>query len=499
MELQFRSTTCRCMTAAAREVRSAELTQEVRLSDGMPDIGRVLASWGQVILRSKEWQGDQVAVSGGIMVWILYAPEDGTQPRCVDTWVPFQLKWEVDGSMREGAIRVSPLLRFVDSRGVSARKMMVRAGIAALGEALSPMDAEVYEPAELPDDIQILRNTYPIRLPKEAGEKTFLLDEDLQLPAGVAEPERLLSYTITPQIQEKRVAGDKVILRGIGNLHVIYRCPEGRIHTANLEVPISQYAQLEDTYGTDGQVDLMMGVTSLELDQNENSQLRLKCGLVAQYLISDRYLAALTEDAYSPHRDVALQMETLELPTVLEQRSDAVSVQQLLPGITGEAADVTFLPDFPRQTRTADKVMLDLPGQFQVLYYGPDGSLQGTTVRWEGSMQMPADPDSQMNFTVQPQPNVQASPGAEEMNLTAQYRLQMNTTARQGMPMVAGLEIGQLRENAPARPSLILCRPDGESLWNMAKRCGSTVAEIQRANRLTGEPQENRMLLVPIN
>ena len=178
MELQFTDNACRYLTAAVRDVRSTELTQEVRLSDGMPDIGRVIASWGQVILRSKEWQGDQVSVTGGIMVWILYAPEDSTPPRSIETWIPFQLKWELENVPREGNVLISPLLRFVDSRGISARKMMVRAGVCALCEAMSPMEANVFQPAELPEDIQILQNTYPVRLPVEAGEKTFLLDEE---------------------------------------------------------------------------------------------------------------------------------------------------------------------------------------------------------------------------------------------------------------------------------------------------------------------------------
>ena len=499
MELQFQSSTCRCLAAAVREVRNTELTQEVRLTDGMPDIGRVLGSWGQVVLRSKEWQGDQVMVSGGVMVWILYAPEDGTPPRCMDAWVPFQLKWELENVTREGPIRVSPLLRFVDSRGVSARKMMVRAGVAALGEALYPMDAEVFSPDELPEDVQTLRNTYPIRIPKEAGEKTFLLDEDLTMPAGAAQVEKLLCYTVTPQLQEKRVAGDKVILRGVGNLHVLYRCPEGRVRTADFEVPVSQYAQLEDTYSTDAQADVLMGVTSLELDQNEASQLRLKCGLVAQYLITDRHLAELTEDAYSPRRNVELKMAQLQLPAMLEQRQETVSVQQQLPGITGEVADVYFLPDFPRQTRAADRVILDLPGVFQVLYYGPDGSIQGSTARWEGSMQIPADADSRMDMLIFPQDRVQAVPGETDLNLAAQYKMQLGTSAQQGLPMVTALELGEMQEADPARPSLILCRPDGESLWSMAKRCGSTVAEIQQANNLAGEPEKNQMLLVPIN
>ena len=497
MELQFKSDTCRFLSPAVREVRSTELTQEVRLSDGMPDIGRVLASWGQIVLRGKEWQSDQILVSGGIMVWILYAPEDGTQPRCLDTWIPFQLKRELSGENREGPICVWPLLRFADSRGVSARKVMVRASVSAMGEAWSPVSTEIYEPSNLPEDIQILQNTYPVRLPMEAGEKTFLIDEDLTVPAGKADVERILAYTVEPQIHEKRVAGDKVIMRGICKLHVIYRCSEGRIHVADLEVPTSQYAQLEEVYGTDAQTDVMMGVTSLDLTQNDGNQLRLKCGMVAQYLISDRHLVTLTEDAYSPQRDVELFMAELELPAILESKTEMISVRQQLQGITGEVADITFLPDFPRMSRSGDRLMLELPGQFQILYYAPDGSLQGSSARWEESMQFPADAATTVTFLPQAQ-NVQARTGTDEISLSGQYTLHMDSSTEKGMPMVTGLNVGQEREKDPQRPSLILCRPNGETLWSMAKRTGSTVVDIRRANRLTGENAENSMLLIPI-
>lgn len=317
------------------------------------------------------------------------------------------------------------------------------------------------------------------------------------MPAGTVEVERLLAYTVEPQMHEKRVAGDKVILRGVGKLHMIYRCPEGKIHASDLEVPVSQYAQLEDIYGTEAMADVMMGITSLELMRNEGNQLRLKCGMVAQYLISDRYLAEVTEDAYSPRRDVQLQTEKLELPSILEQRTESIAVRQQLPGVTGEIADLMFLPDFPRQTRTADKVMLDLPGQFQILYYASDGSLQGSNVRWEEKTELMSAPSAHMTLLPQPR-SAQAIAGPEEMNLSGQYALLMHTFTEQGLPMVSGLEIGAERDKDPGRPSLILCRPDGESLWEMAKRCGSTVADIRRANKLSEEVQDQRMLLIPV-
>ena len=500
MELQFQSSTCRCMKAEVREARNTELTQEVRLSDGMPDVGRVIASWGQIILRSKEWQGSLVTVSGGIMVWCLYAPEDGSSPRTVDAWVPFQLKWELKDADGEGQVRVYPLLRFVDGRGIAARKIMIRAGVGALAEALRPVQRQIYLPEELPDDIQLLKNTYPIRLMKEAGEKTFLLDEDLQLPTGGIQPERLLAYTITPQIQEKRIAADKLVIRGTARLHVLYRCAEGKVHAADAEIPIAHYAQLEETYGSDAQADVMMGITSLELLQNEGSQLRVKSGMVCQYLITDRQLLQVVEDAYSPGREVELRREELKLSSVLDQRTEVVQAHQKMPAVAADAVvDTVCLPDFPRQSRMGEQITLDCPGQFQLLYYTPEGTLQGTSTNWEHTVQMMADPVSHMSFLVQPPTVVQAVSAADELHLSSQIKMESWAEACGGIEMVTGLDVSPVFELDEGRPSLILCRSDGQSLWEIAKRCGSTVEKIMRVNHLEDVPQENQMLLIPVS
>ena len=53
MQLQFEKQEIPCLHTLKREVQSQEQTQEIRVSDGMPDIGCVIGAWGQVILRSK--------------------------------------------------------------------------------------------------------------------------------------------------------------------------------------------------------------------------------------------------------------------------------------------------------------------------------------------------------------------------------------------------------------------------------------------------------------
>ena len=186
------------------------------------------------------------------------------------------------------------------------------------------------------------------------------------------------------------------------------------------------------------------------------------------------------------------------MPSVLEQRTDLVQIQQKLPGNEGTVVDAVFFPDFPRQSRKEEEITLDLPGQFQLLYYAPDGSLQSSCVRWENKLQILSDEDSSMSFRVYPIRAVQAVSGVEELNLTTQMKLEMQTHTQTAIPQISGLEMGELQEPDPGRPSMVLCRREDQSLWEIAKRCGSTVDEIRRINRLESEPASDQILLVPV-
>ena len=57
MELEFEKKPLDCLRQVIWEVKNEEQTQDFKLTDTMPDVGRVLASWGQVLLRGKEWRG----------------------------------------------------------------------------------------------------------------------------------------------------------------------------------------------------------------------------------------------------------------------------------------------------------------------------------------------------------------------------------------------------------------------------------------------------------
>ena len=492
MELQFEKRELDCLRQVLGSVKDQELTQEIRLEGNLPDVGRVLAGWGQPVLRSKEWQGSQAGASGGVMVWVLYAPEDGTEPRAVEGWLPFQMKWDLQAE-REGPLRVLPLVRFVDGRNVSARKILVRVGLSCLAEGLCTHRAEVYRGPEPPEDVQLLRRSYPVRLMREAGEKAFEVEENLS-PGPVAE---ILSYSLRPAAAEQKVHGDKVVVRGAGDLHLVYRCNEGRIHTGHFDIPFSQFAELEREYSPDALTDVMLAVTGLEVIP-AGEEVNVKASLVAQFTVSDRSMLELTQDAYSTRREVGLRQEDLMLPSILDESRERVSPQAAFPD-TREGVDLTFWPGFPRQRREGDRVELTVPGRFQLLGRDGDGKLRGWQESWEGTVSLGADPSSRMDALFQSGGAPQMVTGGRGMEGRAEGVVCTQSVSRMGLPMLTALELGPLREPDEFRPSLILCRPGGKGLWPLAKASGSTVEAIRQANGLDDDEDEGRMLLIPVS
>ena len=498
MEMKFEKKTVNCLKPVLQEVQTAEQTQEIRLPEGMPDIGRVLCAWGQGILRGKEWHRDTISTSGGMMVWVLYAPEDGGTERCIDAWVPFQMQWNLPEDTPEGTIRIHIQPRGVDARNVSPRKLMVRCSISALAEAYCGDSAENYVPENVPDEIALLRRTYPMRLRSEAGEKTFQIEEDLILPESAPQPERLVYFHMEPKLADRRVLSDKVVLRGSGNLHVLYRSEEGQLHSWDFEVPFSQFAQLDDFHEGDSQADLALVPTNLELEPGEDGAFRLKCSMVAQYVISDKQLVEVVEDAYAPGRQLELETQTLTLPVILETRQEKLYGEQNLPGQANIVVDTCMLPDFPRYLQRDDGWELEVPGTVQSLYYGEDGQLASASGKWQISRRLQADERIQP-LGIPGFGEAQSVIGNGQILAKVELPVDMTLSSMQSLPVISAMELGEAKAPDPNRPSLILCRAGEKGLWELAKHSGSTVEAIRQANQLQDEPAPDQMLLIPVS
>ena len=158
-------------------------------------------------------------------------------------------------------------------------------------------------------------------------------------------------------------------------------------------------------------------------------------------------------------------------------------------------ADLSLNIGLPEKRRNSDGAELEIPCQFSALYYDTEGLLQSATTKFSGTHGVDAD---SMDAWTQPDGTLQAIAGMDSTIMRGGYSLQIGHTEDVELMPVSALTADEPREKDPARPSLILRKAGNSSLWDIAKQCGATVKAIQEANDLQGEPDPDRVLLIPV-
>lgn len=492
MELQWEHQDWEYLCCHTRQVQNLEQTQEVRLPEGMPDIGRVLCAWGQCLVQGKQWRNEGMQVTGTVQVWVLYAPEDGSEVRSVEAQLPFTGKYGFSESEREGTIRVDGQVCRVDGRALSSRKLMVRAAVSLLAEALEMTHGEICLPGQSDDTVQLLKRTYPAVLPREAGEKLFTVDEQVTLPSI---PRKILSCTVRPVITEQAAAGGRVVFRGECRWHVVFMDEADKIVSTDVALPFAQMAELDRDYDKDATAEVMPAVTGLEVQLGAEGVL-LNCSMVGQYVIHQRRMLELAEDAYCPHSDVELHMQPLQLPLVLESKQEQMMLSAEQEAAVSNVVDVICLQEQPTLWRDGNQVVLETPCSFQVLYYDEEGNLRTLHQNGSGRLQLPAGEDAAITAYITQSDSPQTMPMGMQLQMENRVTLHLCTRSRQEMAMLCGVTVGQRTEQPHA--SLILQRMGDGGLWELAKSCHSTVDAIRKANPTAGEPRPGQMLLIPV-
>ena len=494
MELQFPKSAFGYLRRAAWEIKNEEQTQEIRLADSFPDIGNIIGAWGQPLVRSKEWLGSGMRVSGGVMAWVLYLPEDGGPARCVDAWIPFQLHWDFPQTQHDGTMRVMCLLKGIDARSVSARKIMVRSLVSAVGEALEPVHADIYRPEVVPEDVQIQRRSYPVCLPAEAGETVLTLDEELMPNISEGRINRVIYCCVEPELTDQKVLADKVVYRGNAVVHFLCECENERLCGFDFDVPFSQYAQLEQIYEPGTAADVLPAITNLETELQENGTLRFKAGIVGQYVVYNKSVVEIVTDAYSTNRPTILRQQVLELPAVLDMRQETLKVESAIEEDM-QIVDAALFLSQPAQYKDIHKTRVEIPGTFQTIGYDSDSRVVGNGVRWEREHEISMDDGAILLSRCRPKGRKTITGSAVGCDLT----VDMLISALTDIPMVTGLELGEPIAENTDKPSLILRRVGDCSLWDIAKTYRSTVEVIREANGLTEDPLDDKVLLIPVS
>lgn len=501
MNVDFQEQTVHYLRQTAPEALYREEVSEHQLPESVPEIEQIVSCAGALFVKRKEQSGGKVTVSGVIKACVLYRSADDGDLHKAEKEIDFSVQKELPAEESEQTVFYRGWIKRIDAKLLGSRKLLIRVNIGSSFRIFSAASVSVSTPSDPPKALQLMKNTYDMRLPSFIGETEFRINEESTLPETAAGVSNILNSSVSYRVSESKTVGDKVIFKGDVLLHILYMTASGSLHCFDTELPFSQYVELDAEAESDD-VRLYLQPMSAEIDtdgQEDSKRLLVSLSVMAQAVVYDKKQVSLIEDAYVTRGKLEAEWKDLSFPAALDSQSFSVSGELTTAASADRVIDAQVYADCPVLRREENRVRVVLPVFADVLFFDKDHKLQGREIRQEISCDTTVSADAlcAASGDIFEQPVCLASYDTLTLRLTAQIRL--DSAMGSSLRTLCGAQIDTQKEKSGLRPSLIAKRAGTESVWEIAKACGSTVEAICEANSLSGGvAQEGVILLIPM-
>lgn len=474
---------------------TGESTTETVVPDVLPDISEILYVSGTVLLRSKTTGEGKVSLSGSISVSAVYLPDGETGLRSIQTTMPFAAEAE-DEAITEGCRTVvSVKLTSIDARMINTRKLSVRA------EVLLQIDCYAADILTLTEDIStdsegllhVRKESSEICVVRDIREKTFVVSDEYILSAGADDVREILSHQTSILIDEVKYVGSKLILRGSAATRLLCSSGDELVPVEiSFSTPFSQILEM-DAAGEDADTSYRAMLTAAYYEPVTNSEHRrsisMELHLVVQAVCSSNEICNVVSDVYSNRCICQCAIEQIEHTALVRRQITRSTVKETVKTPTPvntvvyAHAQVISFSETTAKIRVSG-IYLDEEGEYRAFKNSAVSQFDTGTIG-----------DYQARIDCAHVAELYVSPESEGVELRISVEFEIIISSSSYLPEPCEPELCEMQGGEAPVSLYLVPKIACKDLWGTAKRYGSTVELIEKANE-----SENSygMLIVPV-
>lgn len=479
-----------------------EETLESIVPDALPDIARIVECRAYPLLRQKETVDGSIRVMGTVNAVVLYQPEQGGELCGMTLNIPFLCAGDHPAIRGNCPARVTLDVIGADARVLNPRKVLARVEIMTGVTVYREEEAQLCRSVKCGEDMDLQMRTEIHRdfAVRNVTEKQIGFSDVIRLSALRPAVRSILAHRLDVCDVEAKAIGKKIIVKGNGVLSLLYLEEDGAA-AARFDLPFSQIVETGEVY-EDGRAAADVVLTGLRCQEQNEGELEVTVEALVQIAVMQERELSAVADLYSVSGGLEADRERVFLHDLTDQGTQRQSVRQFIPMeipvqqvvecrvTTGETA---LLPDGEGKTLATAKVYAN------VLVLTEEHTLQAVSYAMSVTCDLPAARGEGRRCRCAAAGEGLASPVSGGIEVRFELLFHYLFTAGKTVESVAAVRPVRPEDCAGSRPSLrIRMAEAGERLWDIAKCCSSTVADIQAASGMAGETLEKRaMLLIP--
>ncbi|MBQ9091700.1 MAG: DUF3794 domain-containing protein [Anaerotignum sp.] len=356
------------------------------------------------------------------------------------------------------------------------------------------------------EGIECLTGTLQMERDTAELKDRFTVKEELTLPASKPEIGEVLMDGVSLTEQDIRAMDGKVMVRGNLKISLLYTDGEGNIGSFTEKIPFSGYlenSEIQPKTDLTGNLTIEDCKLTPAVDEDgETRQVNVDVTVGAALNGKEMMEQEILLDAYAPNGAVTLEKETITYPVTVANGKNQFTLKERITLENGEAPmlraeDVWGEVRLSEARAMADAVEAEGVLTADILYHCEDDAAPVAMVQrgipFTQMMELKGvqeNDDADVSLRLEDIDFQMLS--EREGELRATVTMEANITRQETAETVTDITMEDMTEAMPMAGAVIYMVQKGDSLWKIAKRYRTTVADIVAVNDI-----ENPDLIYP--
>ena len=479
------------------------------LSENKPDIKGKIKECGEIHIEKVRGMEGRVSVAGHLHYQLLYSTQNGCE--CMEGKIPFEEIVAMEKVTPQDIIKCTSFLEDISIHIIHSRKISVKALIRLNISSKALCSRDAISGLQM-ENLQYKRKKINIMNLLASQKDIYRIRESINLPSSSDAAGRIVWYELQPESMELRLRDGELGIKGDLSVFCIYTSQqeENRMNYHSDKLPFSGKIVLnnceQEVYPD---IDVSISEKNLSLRQDSNGELKM----LDIEMILDVDIKAygeesheVLEDAYSPVCELKLMKDTLECEAIVMKNNMQCRTEQRFRTKDNDiiqilsASGMVYIEDV---INNKDQITVEGSVTVDVLYQRADNDNTIAHARYKlpFAQKIEGVEPGDYNYNCKSEGlKVNASVVGEEIEIKCILGIDLMVTR----PVVESI-VNEVLEEEPDYERIrnlpgiagYITKPD-DTLWDIAKRYGTTVNKIMESNNLASEDIKTGMKLLVV-